>query len=118
MSQLVVWRGVIVGEQVDKFETWMKDEGFDVTYLEEFKTLPSLDEEGNIISDSGGRNDLIFSINSNLSKFAIWRLQYGMSWWDDYVEGSCERIEDSSEEFRKYYIIPHQIMEKYNSYTG
>lgn len=115
MRYLVVWGGTVVGDKKDDFVNWMKTEGFDVTYLEEFKTLPDVDTYGNRIPETGGRNDLIFSINADIGKFAIWRLQYGMSWWDDYVEGSCEKIEDDKD-VKTYYIIPQHILDKYNTW--
>lgn len=102
MSQIVVWRGTIVGENKQDFLDWLHDEGFkSAEYLEEFKTLPDI-SNGKAVEGTGVRNDLLFSIGQeDIPKFAIWRLQYGMSWWEDYLDN-----EDSS-------IIPDSILNKY-----
>lgn len=91
MEQVVVWCGTIVGkDKVEEFEEWLAQNGFNVSYLTEFKTLPSLDEQGSPIPNTGGRNDLLFSISSeHISKFAVWRLGYKMHWWEDYLDSGA-----------------------------
>lgn len=103
MSQIVVWPGTIVGEdRSGEFEDWVAENGFNVTYLEEFKTLPDTDDDGCVIENTGGRNDLLFQVeDDDLGKFAIWRLGYGMSWWEDYLDNG------------NYTIVPKSILERY-----
>ena len=103
MSQIVVWPGTIVGEDMSgEFEDWVAENGFNVTYLEEFQTLPDMDGGGNTIEGTGGRNDLLFQVeDDDLGKFAIWRLNYGMSWWEDYLDNGNHRI------------VPKSILERY-----
>lgn len=103
MAQLVVWRGTIVGEiNKQDFVNWMKEQGFIVEYKEEFHTLPDV-VDGKAVKGTGGRNDLLFSIEDNLEKFAIWRLQFNgeMSWWEDYLDNGGNLI------------APNSILEKY-----
>ena len=62
----------------------------------QFKTLAGQGGEG-------GRNDLLVYIHADdVGKFALWRLQYGMSWWEDYVVNNAS-------------IIPERIKAKYTS---
>ena len=92
-NQLVVWPATLVGQdKVDEFTSWMLENGFTVKYAEEFKTLPGDDGEG-------GRNDLLFYVaDEDVPKFALWRLQYGMRWWEDYTESSSDIIPDDVKE--------------------
>lgn len=94
-TQLVVWRGTVVGEdKVKDFTDWMLENGFTVKYAEEFETLPGDGGEG-------GRNDLLFYVASeDIPKFSLWRLQYGMNWWEDYLDNSGE-------------IVPDEVRERY-----
>jgi hypothetical protein len=56
-------------------------------------TLPSKDEHGNIIPNTGGRQDLFFFINNkDINKFAIWRLIYDMKWLEDIYHKNEEHI--------------------------
>lgn len=98
MSQVVVWPGTVLGaDKAEEFENWVAENGFNVTYLEEFKTLPNVDG-----SAPGGRNDLLFQVeDDDLGKFALWRLNYGMSWWEDYLDNG------------NYAIVPRDILRKY-----
>lgn len=95
MSQIVVWEGTVVGEEkVAEFEQWMKENGFFVKYLEEFQTLPDIGKNGKPVKDTGGRNDLLFALGDSVDtgKFAIWRLNYGMRWWEDYLDNGGYKI--------------------------
>ena len=97
MSQVVVWEGTIVGEEkIKDFEQWMLENGFKIKYLEEFKTLPNKGE-------TGGRNDLLFALDDSVDtgKFSIWRLTYGMRWWEDYLDNGS------------YKIVPKEILKHY-----
>ena len=83
-----VWPATLVDkEQISEFEDWFKNEfGIECQYLEEVKTFPDRDEDGNIVEDTGGRNDVFFAIkNEDVPKFAIKRLGYGIRWAEDAV---------------------------------
>ena len=103
MSQVVVWRGTVVGkDRADEFEQWVAENGFNVVYLEEFKTLPDTDEWGDPVEGTGGRNDLLFQVeDDDLGKFSLWRLGYGMSWWEDYLDNG------------NYAIVPDEVLKRY-----
>ena len=102
MSQVVVWPGIIVGaDNSKKFEDWFAENGFNVTYLEEFKTLPEV-ADNRVVEGTGGRNDVLFQVeDDDLGKFAVWRLNYGMSWWEDHLDNGNSDI------------IPRAILERY-----
>jgi hypothetical protein len=88
-NQLCVWHGTIVGEErIQEFEKYFLDEfGVKVKYLTEIETNPDLDEEGEVVPDTGGRNDLFFYLHDdNVGSFAIQRLQMGIRWWEDVVK--------------------------------
>ena len=104
MSQIVIWEGTVVGkEKVKEFEDWMEENGFSVKYLEEFKTLPSMDADGKPVKGTGGRNDLLFELSddTDIGKFSVWRFNYGMRWWEDYLDNGS------------YKVVPQQILSKY-----
>lgn len=93
--KLVVWPATIVGgNRRDDFEKFLGDNGFSANLVAEYKTLPGL-------GGDGGRNDVLFSIHDkDVPKFSVWRLQYGMRWWDDYLDT------DRS-------IVPPSVLEMY-----
>jgi len=88
-AQLVVWPSTIVGkDKAEEFESFFKEQGFEVKYETEYETLP---DEGQ--PDTGGRNDVLFRIDTeSIGKFAIWRLQHGMRWWEDYLDNGSDKI--------------------------
>lgn len=61
--------------------------GIECQYLEEVTTFPDRDENGNVVEDTGGRNDVFFAIKNddNVPKFAIKRFEYGIRWAEDAV---------------------------------
>ena len=85
-KQLCVWPGTVVGEdQVKDFEDHFKNQGWRVKYMEEVKTKPDV-ENGKVMDDTGGRNDLLFYIHDDdIGKFAVPRLGMGIRWWEDVV---------------------------------
>lgn len=88
-NQLCVWPGTTLeGSSPEEFESFMNEElGVKVKFDCEVKTLPSLDEKGNPISGSGGRNDLFFYVaDDDIERFAIPRLKIGIRWWEDVVK--------------------------------
>jgi len=89
-----VWPGVdlIDGDGVTttpkEVEGFLKD-SFDirVKFKCEVKTNPDLDDDGNPVEDTGGRNDLFFYIHDDdISKFAIPRIHAGIRWWEDVIK--------------------------------
>lgn len=88
-----VWPATLVGkERVAEFEDWFKNEfGIECQYLEEVETLPDLDEDGNTVEETGGRNDLFFAIKCNdVPKFAVKRFAYGIRWASDALSQDKE----------------------------
>ena len=88
-----VWPATLVGkERVAEFEDWFKNEfGIECQYLEEVETLPDLDENGNVVEETGGRNDLFFAIkNDDVPRFAAKRLSYGIRWAEDALPQNKE----------------------------
>jgi len=88
-NQVCVWPATVVGEdQVEDFEQFMYDE-FEVRvqYLEEIETFQDIDEYGNTIEYTEGRNDLFFAVHSeDLGKFAIQKLRMGIRWIEDVLD--------------------------------
>jgi hypothetical protein len=99
-NQLVVGPGCVVGDtnkEKRHFQETLMEYGFRTKYVEEFKTLPDNGEP-----DTGGRNDLLFYIHdADIPKFAIWRLERGLRWWEDYLDNGSNKI------------VPPEILEKY-----
>jgi len=90
-TQVCVWPSCIVGEdRIEEFEEFMREKfGIRVQYLEEIKTNPDKDVDGNIIEGTGNRNDLFFAIHDeDVGKFVIPKLMYGISWIEDTL-ASC-----------------------------
>ena len=88
-----VWPATLVGkEKISEFEDWFKNEfGIECQYLEEVETLPDLDENGNIVEETGGRNDVFFAIkNDDVPKFAVKRFMYGIRWAEDALPQNKE----------------------------
>lgn len=86
--QLCVWEGVLVGaDKIEEFTQHMLNElNLRVKYVEEVKTKPGVDKNGNTIPGTGGRNDLFFYIHSeDANMHALKRLQYGIRWWEDVL---------------------------------
>jgi len=91
-SQVCIWQGCVVvdnekekDKKINEFETFMLDNFKSrVQYLEEIKTGPDLDEQGNVITGTGGRNDLFFAVHSeDIGIFAVPRLSVGIRWIED-----------------------------------
>ena len=102
-NQLCVWSGTIVGEErIQEFEKYFLDEfGTKVKYLTEIETNPDLDGAGEVVPDTGGRNDLFFYLHDdNVNTFAVQRLQMGIRWWEDVI-----KYNDSS------YLYPTEFIE-------
>jgi hypothetical protein len=104
-TQLCVWQGVtLVSFTIEEFENWML-ENFDtrIKFEAEIKRLPDLDEYGNIMPETGGRNDVFFYAHADdIQKFAVLRLKAGIRWWEDVVG-----YNDNSQ------LYSHDVLEKY-----
>ncbi len=88
-NQLCVWPGCIVGEEkIEDFESFFLSEfGVKIKYLTEIVTKPDLDDSGQEVPGTGGRNDLFFYMHDDhLASFAIQRLQMGIRWWEDVIK--------------------------------
>lgn len=93
-TQLCVWPGTILGDNTPAdLEKWFLDEmQTRVKYHTQVKTLPDLDDNGNPVPDTGGRNDVFFYVHSDdVMKFAVPRLQLGIRWWEDVVKYNDNR---------------------------
>ena len=104
-TQLCVWQGTTLGKSsIQEFEQFFLDDmGVRVKYHTEVKTLPDLDENGNPISDTGGRNDLFFyAHNEDINKFAVSRMGMGIRWWEDVV-----KYNDNGHLYTKEFLEAH-----------
>ena len=87
-NQLCVWPATVVGkDDVKALENFFKEEmDVRVKYKTEVLTNPDLDENGNEVPETGGRNDLFFYIHDDdIGKFAVPRLSMGIRWYEDVV---------------------------------
>lgn len=96
-SQVCIWPACMVvndedankseQEKINAFEKFMLDNfKTRVQYLEEIKTSPDLDTQGNIVEGTGGRNDLFFAAHAeDIGQFAIPRLTMGIRWIEDVL---------------------------------
>ena len=99
-NQLCVLQGCLMPKGGAKeLESFFKDEmGVTVKFETEVKTLP--DKPG--CTETGGRNDIFFYIeDSDISKFAIPRLQMGIRWWEDVLGNGNGKL------------YPTEILDKY-----
>jgi len=105
-TQLVVWRGTTLGGETSQelVKFFKKDLNTRIKFCEEVNTNPDKDENGNNISGTGGRTDLLFYVhNDDISSFAIKRLNLGgCSWWEDVV-----KYNDGA------YLYSQKILDKY-----
>ena len=88
-TQLCVWPGVLLGDSsIEEFESFFMSElEVRIKYHTEVETLPDLDERGNPVPDTGGRNDIFFFVHSDdIAKFAAPRLVMGIRWWEDVIK--------------------------------
>ena len=85
-KQVCVIQGMLLGElDAEEFKQYVSDnfDGVRVNLLEEVTTNPDLDEDGNAIAETGGRNDIFFNVHSeDIAKFAVKRLGW-CKWWED-----------------------------------
>ena len=107
-TQVCVWPacfinkdGVIDDERIKEFETMMEEQfKCRFQFLEEVTTKPDLHNDGTPVLGTGGRIDLLFSIHSeDIGKFAVARLQYGIRWLEDVVNGDPHIYNDKIKEY-------------------
>jgi hypothetical protein len=106
-QQLCVWPGTILENSTPaEFEEFfLKEMNTRVKYHTEVKTLPDIDENGEIVADTGGRNDLFFYVHTeDIAHFAVPRLQIGIRWWEDVVG-----YNDNSHLYTKEFIADHPL---------
>jgi hypothetical protein len=106
-NQLCVWPGTSLdGNTPQDLVNFFKDElNARVQFEQTVLTNPDLDENGNIIKDTGGRCDLFFYIHDDdISHFAIPRLKLGIRWWEDVVSYNNGSHLYSKEILEKYLI--------------
>ena len=103
-SQVCVWPGTLVGNDVEGFVAFMKKEfGVRVEYLEEIVTQPNTDDLGNPVENTGGRNDLFFAVHQeSIPKFAVKRLVYGIRWIEDVLSNHSEIYPERIFEYRSW----------------
>lgn len=103
-NQLCVWRGTLLGDKTPKdFEELFKLKKYRVKFAEEVTTNPDKDDCGNDIPGTGGRTDILFYIHDDdIQRFALFRFQLGISWWEDVVKYN-----------KKSYLYSEEILKKY-----
>lgn len=104
-TQVCVWPGTVCGEsKIEDFQEFMLEEfGTRVKYLEEVLTNPDIDKNGRVVSGTGGRNDLIFSVCSeDIPKFAVKRLAYGIRWIEDALSNGAEIYPERLAEYKTW----------------
>jgi|APSaa5957512576_1039674.scaffolds.fasta_scaffold04498_8 hypothetical protein len=98
-SQVCVWRGTEMGDQSPKnFEDFIENQfGVRAQFLECVITAPGQGGEG-------GRSDLMFAIHEeDISKFAVPRLSWGISWIEDvYANGGGALYPDRIAEYKSW----------------
>jgi hypothetical protein len=106
-TQLCVWQGVVLdGFTTEEFVAWMK-ENFNarIKFECELRTLPDLDDYGNPIEDTGGRNDVFFYVHTDdIPHFAVPRLKAGIRWWEDVVG-----YNDNKHLYPKDFLEQHEL---------
>ena len=87
-TQVCVWPATILpAEEVKEFEQWMLDEfGVRAQFLETITTSPDLDQDGQVVPETGEREDIFFAIHKqDIAKFAVPRLLVGVRWVEDVL---------------------------------
>jgi hypothetical protein len=106
-NQLCVWQGTFLGESSpqDLVDFFKEEMGTRIKFEQEVPTNPDLDEKGEIIEGTGGRNDLLFYVHDeDITKFAVPRLKMGIRWWEDVISYNDNSHLYSKEVLEKYPI--------------
>lgn len=96
-NQLCVMEGTTLGKSTSKdFEKFFKEEGFTIKFAEQVTTNKVLD-------DGSIREDLLFYISEeDIPRFATWRFNMDIKWWEDIVFYNERASEYSAEILEKY----------------
>lgn len=108
-TQLCVMQGTLMPEadsmeeSINLLVSFFKEQlNTDVKFADVVETLPDMDEYENPIEGTGGRSDLFFYVSdSDIPRFALARLQYGIRWWEDVLGNGHGNL------------YPQEILEKY-----
>lgn len=87
-TQVCVWQGILLEDMTPQdFENWMlENTNTRVKFIEEIETNPDKDENGNVVPETGGRNDLFFSVHTDdIDSFCIKKMQMGIRWVEDVL---------------------------------
>lgn len=106
-TQLCVWPGTSIGDSTaTDFESFFLDEmKTRVRYYAEVKTQSDIDESGNPVPDTGGRNDIFFYVHTeDIPAFAVPRLKMGIRWWEDVVG-----YNDNSHLYTEEFLSAHPL---------
>jgi hypothetical protein len=117
-EQVCVWQAALIDGKIEEFEQFIKDEfnGVRIQYLEEIKTKPDIDTDGNSIPETGGRNDVFFAVHKDdVAKFAVPRLAAGIRWLEDVLDNERYRMERIGTP--RYSIYPTRVTE-YQCWPG
>ena len=110
-KQVCVIEGLIIGrDKIEEFENSIQDNfGTKAQYLEEISTFPNTDSNGNVVSGTGGRNDVFFAIhNDDIGKFSVPRLQYRIRWIEDVLAKCNYSSRIYPERVFKYWCWPEE----------
>jgi len=103
-NQLCVWPATTLGSNTpqDLVDLFQNEFNIRIQFEQEVITNPDLDEDGNEIEGTGGRNDLFFRVHDeDVMKFAVPRLQIGIRWWEDVLNNGNE------------VLYPQETLDKY-----
>lgn len=113
--QVVVWPGTLLAESdVGEFESWIKEElGAEVVFLECVTTLPDRNSYGSKVPGTGGRIDLLFAVRQrDITKFAVKRLAYGMSWIEDVLAKNSGLYESRVQKYHSWVKEPKEKVDE------
>ena len=96
-KQLCVMQGTTLEDScVEEFEYFFTREGFRIKFAEEVET-------NEILEDGSRRRDLLFYIHEDdVDKFALWKFNLGIRWWEDIVSYNDEVKNYKEETLKKY----------------
>lgn len=87
-TQLCVWPGTVLGDATpaDLESFFLTEMNTRIRFHTEVQTQPDTDESGNLVPNTGGRNDMFFYVHDeDIAEFSVPRLKMGIRWWEDVV---------------------------------
>lgn len=93
-SQVAVWPGVILNEEdIENFEEqFLNKLKTRVKFFETITTKPDVNKQGEIVPDTGGRQDVFFGVHEeDIMGFAVARLGFGIRWIEDILNNEEAR---------------------------